>query len=187
MPNAQTNTATTRDIGVTIVDDEDEPTLSITGVTGNAINIMEDAGPLVLELVLTGPSSDEVISFNYEVADGTAEEGTGAGKDFTGPTTAMAKMIMSGSSSRIEIPILDEDMHEADETFTITLSSLQNATFATGFSGTITVTIQNDDPLPTLTVSSPTSSIPEIDTDASVIFAIIKSIFAGYYCNIFCS
>ena len=168
------NTATTQDLGITIEDDEAIPTLSVTGVTSNAISIDEDDGPLVLELVLTGSSSDEVISFDYATADGTGQNVTAvAGEDYTAQSST--KMVMEGASGRIEIPILSDTKFEEDENFTVTLSNLQNATFTTGFSGAITVTITNDDPEPTMTIENEATELSFVEGIGNATFDVVLS------------
>ena len=120
---ASDNTATTQELGITIEDDETVPVLTVTGVTSNAISIMEDAGPLVLDFVLTGPPSDEDITFSYETANGTGQNVTAvAGEDYTGQNVPNG-VVMAGESGRIEIPILSDTKFEENEIFTITLSS----------------------------------------------------------------
>ena len=178
-PNSDTNTATTRDIGVTIQDDEAVPTLTITGVTSNAISIMEDAGPLVLDFVLTDPPSDEDITFAYMTEDGTGQNVTAvAGEDYTGQNEPNG-IVMAGESGRIEIPILSDTKFEENEIFTITLSSLQNATFGTGLDGAnpgvITVTITNDDDEPTMTIENQATAFSFLEGIGNATFDVVLS------------
>ena len=179
------NTATTQDLGITIEDDEMVPTLTITNattntdVTGNATSIMEDAGSLVLDLVLTGDPSDEIISFNYETADGTGTNVIAvAGEDYTAQSST-SEMIMSGESDRIVIPILSDTKFEENENFKVTLSNLQNATFGAGIDGVneglITVTITNDDGEPTMTIENGATALSFSEGIGSATFNVVLS------------
>ena len=144
-------------ITVDIIENDAKPTLSIANTeyneTNKSISVAETAGTLVLEFEIADPPSEHEITFNYRLTNGTAEEGSG--KDFTGPTSDMGEMIMSGTSGRLEIPILDDILYEGDETFTVTftLNDPTNIDFATGLAGgVVTVTITDNEVVPTLTV-----------------------------------
>ena len=116
-------TGATLDAGTalgTIRDDDEPPALSVADAAGD-----EDIGALEFAVSLSGPSGIEV-SFSYATADDTAT----AGSDYAAASGTL--MFAPGEVSQtIRVAILDDALHEADEeTFSLALSELRNATAA---------------------------------------------------------
>ena len=116
-------TGATLDAGTalgTIRDDDEPPALSVADAAGD-----EDIGALEFEVTLSGPSGIEV-SASYATADDTAT----AGSDYEAATGTL--VFAPGEVSRtIRVAVLDDALHEADEeTFSLALSELRNATAA---------------------------------------------------------
>ena len=66
----------------------------------------------------------------------------------------------------IAIPITLDDIHEDDESFTVTIASVTNARFVHGLTELeVEVTIENNDDVPTLTIAdnNPNFSYPTVD------------------------
>ncbi|MFW6155403.1 MAG: Calx-beta domain-containing protein [Planctomycetota bacterium] len=129
---------TTLEATVTIIDD-DQPWLSITDtslVEGHA------GGEMCFTVTLTGAPATETITVGYTTADdGDATHGATADIDyaFTSGTLDFAPDV---TSAIIKVPILDDDVSEPDETFTVTLSAPNGVKV---IDGTATGTIRNDD------------------------------------------
>ncbi|HXH42086.1 MAG TPA: FG-GAP-like repeat-containing protein, partial [Thermoanaerobaculia bacterium] len=127
----------------TIIDDDPLPTLAINNVskaegTGGTTNF-------VFTVTLTG-ATEQNVTFNYATADGTAI----APGDYA--TTSGTLGFSPGTLTRtIAVPVFGDAVTEADETFTVALSSPTNATITTA---TGTGTIQNDDFPPTTSASA---------------------------------
>ena len=86
------------------------------------------------------------VTVRYATADGTAT----AGSDYV--STSGTLTIPAGSTSgTVAVPVVGDTLNEANETFTVKLSSPTNAIVATA---TGTGTILNDDPVPTLSIGN---------------------------------
>ena len=118
-----------------IRDDDEPPALSVADAAGD-----EDVGALEFAVTLSAPSGIEV-SFSYETADGTAT----AGGDYAAAKGTLA-FAPGETSGTIRVAILDDAVHEADEeTFSLALSELRNATAA---DDSATGTIRDNDLAP---------------------------------------
>ncbi len=126
----------------TIVDNDAAPSLSVGDVT-----VVEGTGGTTtasVPVTLTG-STASTVTVAYATANGSAQ----AGVDYT----AVGAILTFGpgvSTRTIPVPVTADSLHEGDETFTVTLSGASNATIADGQG---TVTIQDDDPVPTLAIT----------------------------------
>ena len=151
-----------------IEDDDEPPTASVRG--GAAY---ETSGELGFTVSLSAPSSFDV-TMRYEtvelpVDDGGATEGT----DYE--ATAGALTIAPGVSAvRVNVPILSDSLHEADETVGLALTRPTNAVFGTNEANAIG-TIQDDDDLPRLTVTGGTAT----EADGSIPFTFELSEVSG--------
>ncbi len=124
---------------VSIVDDDDLPELSIADLT-----IGEDDGQATLIVTMSGLSSQEV-SVSYATADGTAR----ANADYTAASGTLTWRAGETGPKSVAVAILDDEVYENNETFVVNLSSAVNAALA---DGSATVTIEEDDPLPVVTI-----------------------------------
>ena len=95
--------------------------------------------------VTLSQASNQTVSLNYATTNGTAT----AGLDYTA-TNGTLTFAPGATSQVINIPILNDSLNEADETFTLTLSSPTNASL--GAVTTVTTTITD-----TLTASVTTT------------------------------
>ena len=95
------------------------------------------------------------ISVNYETTDGSATEGT----DYVA-TSGTLTIVAGNTEARIAVPITNDDLREADETFTVTLSDPSNAILETE---TATGTIVNDDTLSSIAIED-SDPVAESDT-----------------------
>ncbi|MFM6245435.1 MAG: Calx-beta domain-containing protein, partial [Dolichospermum sp.] len=85
--------------------------------------------------VTLSQASNQTVSVNYATANGTAT----AGLDYTA-TNGTLTFAPGATSQVINIPILNDSFNEADETFTLTLSSPTNAILGAGTAATTTIT-----------------------------------------------
>ncbi|NJM14234.1 MAG: hypothetical protein HC896_01590 [Bacteroidales bacterium] len=121
---------------LTIADDDLPPAISFTstGLSG-----MESISPVQFIIELSAASSFDII-YDYATANGTAT--SGVGNDYvaiTGTDTIKAGML----GDTINVTIYDEATVEPNETFTLALSNLQNAT--AGMNTTVSYNIINND------------------------------------------
>jgi DNA-binding protein len=140
----------------TILDDDFLPALSVSDVAAAEGN--SGAKPFVFTVTLDAPSM-ETVTVAYKTNDASATEGD---NDYTGLAGTLT--FSPGQTSRtVSITISGDTKPEADETFTLTLSTPVNATIvdATGVG-----TIANDDPFPTLSIND--VSLPEGNSGATV-------------------
>ena len=86
-------------------------------------------------------------SVSYSTQDGTAK----AGVDYTAKS-GLVTFNVGELSKTIDIPILNDSLHENDEAFTVVLTDLP-PDVTLGTPSTTTVTIKDDDPLPKFSIS----------------------------------
>ena len=126
----------------TITDNDATPTLSINDVTVN-----EAAGTASFTVTLSA-ASGQTVSAAYATANGTAV----AGADYTA-TSGTVSFAPGELTKTITVPISEDALDEADETFSVNLATPTNATIADAQGlGTIT---DNDAP-PTLSINDVT-------------------------------
>src|SRR6185436_6173530 len=122
----------------TIVDNGATPSLSIDDVSVN-----ENAGTATFTVTLSA-ASGQAVSVNYSMSDGTATDGN----DYTAGSGTL-NFAAGVTSQTITVPILNDALDEADETYTVNLSGASNATIAdaTGLG-----TIVDNDATPSLSI-----------------------------------
>ncbi|MBD2495580.1 calcium-binding protein [Nostoc sp. FACHB-280] len=125
--------ATTTPITGTIVNDDLLPTINLsasqTVIEGNT-----NPQTVTYKVTLSNASS-QTITVQYATANGSAT----AGSDYT-TTTGTLTFNPGVTSQVINIPILNDSVNEANETFTLSLKSPTNATLGTTASVTTTIT-----------------------------------------------
>ena len=124
----------------TISDDDEPPPPGSPSLSIDDVLVGEDAGNAEFTVTLTH-SFDQTISADYVTADGTAT----AMEDYT-PATGTLTIEAGSVSGSISVPILDDTVEEPDETFTIRLKRVRNASVSDGEG---TGTINDDDGAPT--------------------------------------
>ena len=121
------------------------PTLSLNDVT--VVEGNSGTSNAEFTVTLSDPSS-QAVTVDYATADGTAS----AGADYQ--TTSETLTFAVGQTTKtITVPVLGDTLDEADETFSVNLSNPTNATIADSQG---VGTIQDDDPLPALSINNVT-------------------------------
>lgn len=124
-----------------------QPTVAMAAASGS---VSESQSSYTVNVQLTtgtpGPTTCPV-TVSYNAAVGTATSG-----DFSLASGAVTfpSGSASGSTQPITLGVVTDALDEDDETLTVNLSTAEGATLG---NGTTTVTIQDDDPLPALTVA----------------------------------
>ncbi len=142
---------------VTVTDDDNAtapPSLTVR----DAATSEGDAGEhdALVDVTLSTPATTAV-TVDWSSADGTA----GAG-DYTARSGTVS-FPPGQTSAQLAVPVLGDTMWEPDESFTVTLSGATGAALADAGA---TVTVSNDDPLPTVKVDD--VSVTEGDVTAHV-------------------
>ncbi len=119
-----------------------DPEVSISNASA-----LESAGTISFSVTMNKASSDAV-SVDYATKDGTAT----AGDDYTSKSGTL-RIEPNSTSGTISVTINDDQVHEGNENFTVTLSNAVNATIGTAAA---TGTIEDDEPPP------PPSTDPEV-------------------------
>jgi parallel beta-helix repeat protein len=114
--------------------------------SSSGASVSEGSGSVTLTVLRTGGTIGAA-TLNYATASGTAT----AGSDFTS-TSGTLSFADGESSKTITIPILEDNIFEGSETFSVALSSPTNGT-ALGNFPTATVTIIDNDPGPTASIN----------------------------------
>ena len=126
-------------------------------------------------------ASEKVVTVSYAVSTGgDPSSGTASDADFAaGASTQTGTLTFSPASGQTRTQVVpvattnDANDEEDEETFTITLSSPDNATLGTKKTGT--GKILDNDPLPSLSIDATTSSVSEEDADLEVEFTVTKT------------
>ena len=143
----------------TIIDDDSAGTVSMDKTQDSVLeNIAGGKINVIVNLVPTGTPARPV-TVDFTTLPGTAMQ---AGRrDYFGKTGRVTFQPQAGNASvAIPIEIINDDIHEGDETFTVRLTAVDGATFDPNGSRDTVVTIIDDDPIPTVSVF-PASPIRE--------------------------
>ena len=136
---------TAASVAVTIVED-DTPTLWIADAAA-----AEGDGDLALQVRLSVASS-QTVTVEYSTADGTAT----AGEDYEATTGTLTFLALE-TQQMIRVPIIDDDLNEAVEAFTVALSNASNATIEDGKATGVIV----DNDLPVVSVAADPTAVEE--------------------------
>ena len=141
---------------LTITDDDNSPSITIDDViTNNEASISQS-----INIHLSAPS-EQIVTVDWATQDVTAVAG-GTGDYVSSSNTAT--FAVGETTKLISVPILDDSLNEANETFEINLSNATNAIIT---DNTSVVTITDDEGLPSLSVQNLTH--PTENNQASVI------------------
>ena len=124
-----------------IRDDDSLPRISIADASAN-----ESAGRITFNVTLSRASGQSV-SVSYATADGTATDP----EDYDPGASSKLSIPAGDVRGQISVAVVDDDVGESTETFTVTLSSPANAVIAGG-AGTATGTILDDEGPPRLSI-----------------------------------
>src|SRR5207247_1603165 len=123
----------------TIVNDDGQPTISISDVSQNEGNV----GPTVFTFTVSlSSASFQTITVNYATADGTATPARGASEPASGTVTFLPGV----TSQPVAVTVNGDTKFEPNETFFVNLSNPVNATISDNQG---VGTIVNDDGEPT--------------------------------------
>ena len=147
---------TVASVAVTILED-DTPTLLIADAEAS-----EGDGEMAFAVRLSVPSS-RTVTVEYATADGTALAGTDY-EETTGTLTFSAET----TAQTIRVPIIDDDLDEVAEAFTVALVNASNATIEDGEAiGEIA-----DNDLPVVSVTADEAEVEEGETVAFTVTRI---------------
>lgn len=123
-------------------------------------SVDENDGTATITVVLNAASGNTV-TVDYATSDGTAR----AGSDYS-PASGTLTFNPGVTSRTFTVHITDDTLDEADETVTLALSNASNATL--GGTNPTTLTIEDDDSLPTVSFGAATYSVNEGAGSASI-------------------
>ena len=148
----------------TINDNNDpRPTLSIADASAT------EGAPVKFTANLSA-ASGLAVSATWTASDGTA---TGGGSNDYSPTSGTLEIPAGRTSGTVTVNTRDDDADEAQETFTVALSGVQNATPG---DVTATGTIDDNDGSPELAIFAPTANVQEGDSGSrGMVFEVTLS------------
>ena len=156
----------------TITDDDSPPTVSIGPATATLPEGNTGPSSRTLDVTLSAPSG-RTLSVQVATADGTAT----AGKDYTALAPVTLAFAPGETAKHVTVSAIGDTIDENDETFTVNLSNASNVTVAPS-AGTTTLTITDDDAVPTVTISD--ANIVEGDSgSAPMSFTVSLSAESG--------
>jgi len=157
LSNANNATIDSGSATITIIDDDDEPTLTISDLT---VSESVTGGKATVTVELTGASS-EAITVDYATTDGTATAGTT--DDYVATSGTLSWAAEATGTTTFDITINTDDIDESEETVIVTLSNSTNAAIS---DSEATITISDDNDAPRITIGDVT--LTEGDTQISV-------------------
>ena len=122
----------------TISEDDAAPTISV-----DSPSVGEGGGTLTFTISIDAAAAVDT-SVDYATSDGSATDG----QDYTGQN-GTATILAGSTSTTVDVPVLDDTVHEGDETFSLDLSNPVNGQGSP--SGT--ATISDDDGAPDVSIS----------------------------------
>ena len=134
------------------------PTLTITNTSFSVIENISDNPQktgFVVNFELSAASSNPV-TFNYSMTDITTTKSS----DYTEVANRRVNISANTTSGSFTIPIINDEISESNESFTLTLSSPTGATLITGTTLSKVITIIDDD-IPQLKISNTTFNVNE--------------------------
>ncbi len=134
---------------LTILDDDPPPTVQFSS---SDYSVDEGAGTATITVTLNTPSGLPA-TVDYATADGSAT----ASADYEAVSGTLT-FDPNETSQTFEIPIIEDDISELDETVNLTLSQPDNAAMGAPHTATLTI-LDNDVPL--ITFAQPSYSVPE--------------------------
>ena len=145
---------------ITIVDDDDPPTLSVTGGSAN-----ESARSVVFTVNLSGPS-ERMVAVDYATMDGTAEAGT----DYTAATGTL-EFAPGELQQNVTVAIM-ADADDNVDTFTLNLSNPRYASFPAGSDGMPQTTLEVPAQILELTPLTLAADVTSVMEGGSVVFTL---------------
>ena len=152
-------------VKVTIKDDEGLPTLT---VDSESVEVYEGLGPVEIGVILDSVPSGNVL-VTYSTEDNTADE-----TDYTLQTDETITILSNQTTGKISIPITSDSNYEGNETFNVNITGVSGAAFEENVREiSKTVTILDDEPVPTLSVQSTSLSVPE-SGNAEIVLQLVN-------------
>ena len=151
-----------------IITDNDSPTLRIVNVSGTEGSLAN--GALEFAIVLTPAPSLDPVLVTYATSDGTAV----APDDYTAQSGGIGFAI-GDNIEYIQIPIIDDNVNEFDENFTLTISDFETDAVLS----TVTGTIVDDDPIPSLTITQRVETSEGTTTNGQAVLEVSFSEVSG--------
>ncbi len=158
-PLGSTGTGTIQD------DDSPLPQINIGDATAS------ESSPTMTFTVTLSPSSSQTVTVQYATANGTAV----AGQDYNAGNGTIT-FNAGETQKQISIGILQDTLDEDNETFLVNLS---NATNATIVDGQAQGTINDDDPLPSLSISDAAAVTEGNSGKVTTTFTVTLSVPSG--------
>ena len=142
---------------LTITDDDAAPSISISDIT-----TPDETGVARLVTVSLASTSEQSISVDYSTSNGTAT----ATNDYVADNGTVT-FTPGQSSLTIPITIVQDNVDEPNETFTVGLTNPVNASISVS---TATITITDDEPTPEMTVAG--TSITEAGANLNIAISL---------------
>ncbi|MDE0644028.1 MAG: hypothetical protein OXH95_07880, partial [bacterium] len=159
------------DTQITITDDDNEPTVSVSVAADVAEGDDPNVSTDMTFTVTLSAESGRAVTVPFTLG-GTAQ----AGSDYTAPTTLLVTIPSGSTTADVLVPILGDTLYEGGETVKLTLGTPTNAQVSSA-AGSATGTIVDDDDPPSISVNAP--SILEGDTGTSSLTFTISLSEAG--------
>lgn len=156
MSNPSANATILTGTGSVTIIDNDAP---IPAVSVSNIAVNENGGSASVQVCLSSASTTAV-TLTLNTSNGTATSGS----DYVAISNAVVTIPAGQLCTPVNIPILDDNIAEGNETFSVTISNpSSNATLGTS---TATVTVVDNESVPSLSINS--ISVNENDGTASL-------------------
>ena len=130
-------------------------------VTRSVADAAAEEGAAVSFTVTLSGGAASAVKVSYQTASGTEATAADAASDYTVGTGTLTFNPSASLKQTISVATTEDTLHEADETFTLTLTGVDLAAAVELGDRTATGTIEDDDDEPTLALTSVTQSLAE--------------------------
>jgi uncharacterized delta-60 repeat protein len=167
LSNASGGAALGTDTTTVTITSDDAGIPGTIGLTETAVSVDETAGTVTLTVTRT-EGADDTVSVDYTTAPDTA-----TAADFTATNGTLTWDNGDSAPKTITVPIIDDDLYEADEAFTVTLSGVTGG--ATLGPSVATVTILSADPPQPGTLAMSAASVTVDETAGIVTLTVTRT------------
>ncbi|OLF38569.1 Calx-beta domain-containing protein, partial [Psychrobacter sp. Rd 27.2] len=123
---------------------DDTPVVSITGTTSlNETAVDGSANEATYTVSISNPSTEDTV-IEVTIGGGSATGGTGSDADYIAPITQEVTIPAGQTSVDISVPIVDDNLFEGPEDFTVTVTDITSGTATIGPDDSVNTTIYDD-------------------------------------------
>ncbi len=143
-------------------------TWKLPDVTISDVVLIEGSRVATFTVGLSAPAPGDGVLFDVHTVDGTAT----AGQDYEATALTDVTLAAGMQQTTIDVPVLDDDESEGQETFQLVIDNVRGAATLDGVGQ---ATVVNDDVLPLVSLFAPHEVVIDQDTQVTIGFEVVSS------------